>query len=74
MSDEQQTKIYIKVEYGSVIEVRSDRTPENLNIQICDLDVENEGILKATNKKWDLETNQLYRVFENTDYSKNEKI
>jgi|TARA_R110000751_G_scaffold83357_4_gene167395 hypothetical protein len=74
MSDEQQTKIYIKVEYGSVIEVRSNCTPKDLNIEVCDLDVENEGILKATNKKWDLETNQLYRVFENTDFSKNEKI
>ena len=38
MSDEQQTKIYIKVEYGSVIEVRSNCTPKDLNIEVCDLD------------------------------------
>ena len=38
----EQIKIYIKVQYGTVLEVRSDRTPENLNIEICDLDVNND--------------------------------
>ena len=62
MSDEQ-IKIYIKVQHGSVMEVRSDRTPENLNIEICDLDTNDENELKVTRQKWDLETNQLYKIF-----------
>ncbi len=67
----EQIKIYIKVQYGTVMEVRSNRTSENLNIEICDLDVNDEGILKATTKKWDLKTNQLYKIY---SFNKNEKI
>ena len=59
----EQIKIYIKVQYGTVLEVRSDRTPENLNIEVCDLDVNDHEIIKATTKKWDLETNQLYKAY-----------
>jgi len=65
----EQIKIYIKVQYGTVLEVRSDRTPENLNIEICDLDVNDYEIVKATTKKWDLETNQLYKAY---SYDKNQ--
>ena len=64
----EQIKIYIKVQYGTVLEVRSDRTSENLNIEICDLDVNNHEVLKATTKKWDLETNQLHKAY---SYDKN---
>tara|TARA_R110002051_G_scaffold257247_1_gene316228 strand:- start:930 stop:1139 length:210 start_codon:yes stop_codon:yes gene_type:complete len=63
MSNDNRIKIYIKVQYGTVTEVRCDRSSENLDIQICDLDTNDEEILEATNKKWDLETNQLYKVF-----------
>ena len=64
----EQIKIYIKVQYGTFFEVRSDRTSENLNIEICDLDVNNHEVLKATTKKWDLETNQLHKAY---SYDKN---
>ena len=42
---------------------------ENLNIEICDLDVNDHEIIKATTKKWDLETNQLYKAY---SYDKNQ--
>ena len=63
MSDDHRIKIYIKIQYGTVMEVRCDRSPENLNIEICDLDVDNEKIIEATTNKWNLETNQLYRAY-----------
>ena len=63
--------VYIKVQHGTVMEVRSDHAPANLDIEICDLDVNEEEVLKATIKKWDLETNQLYKIY---SFKKNEKI
>jgi hypothetical protein len=63
MSNDHRIKVYIKVQYGMVMEVRCDRAPENLNIEICDLDVDNEGIIEATIDKWNLETHQLYSVY-----------
>ena len=64
----EQIKIYIKVQYGTVLEVRSDRTYEKLNIEICDLDVNNHEVLKARTKKWDLATKQLHKAY---SYDKN---
>ena len=62
MSDDK-IKIYIKIQYGSVVEVRSDRPSDKFKIEIADLDSIEDELNAVTLDRWNLETNQLYQVY-----------
>jgi len=59
----EQIKIYIKIQYGSVAEVRSDHPSDKFKIEIADLDNPESEQNAVTLDKWNLETNQLHRIY-----------